>query len=56
MNIIQPCKKWNLGICKDMDRTSEFFAKQSKAIRERQIPYVELKKQNNQAKVKKRER
>ena len=31
-------KEWNLAICKDMDGAREYYVKQNKSARERQIP------------------
>ena len=32
-------KEWNLTICKNVDGTREYNAKENKSVRERQIPY-----------------
>ena len=32
-------KEWNLDIYKDMDGAREYYAKQNKSVRKRQIPY-----------------
>ena len=40
-NEILPSHKteWNIVICNEMDGTREYYAKQNKSVRERQIPY-----------------
>ena len=37
--ILSDQKEWNLAICSDMDGGKGYYAKQSKSVRERKIPY-----------------
>ena len=53
-------KEWNLAICDDVDGARVYYAKQSKSVRERQIPYdftpmENLRNKTNEHGEKKRE-